>query len=247
MPLTAEQRAAAVGFLTANCDCWKGHEATLNEMADGLLARLRATAETHANNALVANAVKAALGGDAPASPEGIAAVVNEKLCDPAGGKKKPAADDDYTDPADVAANRRTAADSNPANKGTPMGMTEALEKYGTPEDRAVWNAAKRVEKREKLEIVRRLVANISDPDRRKARGNALMREPLGRLEDMLELIPAANGRQAAADAAPRFDGAADFGFSDAPAANDRDGVLANAEVLGTDATDWAALAAETE
>lgn len=224
MPMTAAEKAAAVRTLTTNCACWKGGEATLNGLPDETLSRLAADAETATQNAIVVNSLRTDLDIPPELTGNAMAEMVKGKLTGapvaPGGkqAKAKAGAEDDeaeeYVDPA-----KKTA--TQVANKwGTDSPMktfTDYLRDHGTPDEVATWNAAVRAEKREKLEIVQRLVANVSDPAKRKERGNALLKKSLAELEQIADLLPptANAGPTRRDDVLPpaRFDAAGDFDF----------------------------------
>lgn len=60
MPLTTEQRTEHIGFITANCDCWKGADdvKVLNGFTDEKLVSIKAGVEKSKATEMVANAAK---------------------------------------------------------------------------------------------------------------------------------------------------------------------------------------------
>jgi hypothetical protein len=63
---------------------------------------------------------------------------------------------------------------------GNRLSMDERLRRFGTPEDRAVWNRAKMQERNYRLNLVHQLVGNIEDSRTRSVEGTALLRNNKG-------------------------------------------------------------------
>ena len=111
------------------------------------------------------------------------------------------------------------------------------------PEGREALAELQALSREKKLNVVRKLVANITDPTRRKAQGDRLMSKPINELREMLELVgtPAPRLAPHTRRPSPLFTGAA------APATNA--GATSNAragsEPLVPPSIDYAELVAE--
>ncbi len=109
-------------------------------------------------------------------------------------GNKKVVAEEPDEDDEEYVDNRK---------KGTSM---DRLLANATPQDRAVWNAAKKAMLREKIAVIQRLVANV-DPDQRQAIAMKLLKKSPKQLNLMLQLVPVHNAEPEFV--LPNFGGAA--------------------------------------
>lgn len=212
MPMTKEQREGAIKHLATNCECWKGGEGVLANLADDRLAALRKAVDTHVENANVVNGIREALGEKGKtlavnAMPAFIKAKIDAKEED---GEEEPVDNADMcpecgsemVDGAcpDCAAAKPAAKTPVPAANSQ---MTEAQWLARQPKairDRFLAmnerdKYAQRVLNAEKRKIVDKLVANVArtDPDRAKMIGNKLMKNTIEDLQERLELVPVDN------------------------------------------------------
>lgn len=81
---------------------------------------------------------------------------------------------------------------SNNSEAPKTMTMQELLQ-YASPEDRAVWNHAVEVEKKEREQLVSRLTANVSDPNLKKQLADQFGAMSLPQLRLMTHAVPTAN------------------------------------------------------
>lgn len=187
----ARNKAQAIDFLVANCDCWKDKEGreTLNSLKDARVIKLAEGAEGFANATAVVNAVKEELGEELTANemPEALKKAAAAKA---AKGKGKKDAEPDPKDPEEET---EGDAETPAMNKGKKMTLTERLKTEGTPEERAVWNTAVRLNKAEKVRILNRLVSHIEDDTRRETTFNKLAKKDLADLQELAELLPTSN------------------------------------------------------
>lgn len=75
------------------------------------------------------------------------------------------------------------------------MTFTQRLQTEGTAQERAVWNNAVKIEKRERVKLARQLTANIADEERRKTMFDKLMTKDLEDLMERVELMPPVTNR----------------------------------------------------
>lgn len=180
MKMTANQRAALVGEIVANCDCWKGDEKTLNEMTDEKLQAWAKRAAEEKDAAAVANAAREKYKrryGKEPTANE-MADFLNrptKKKETPVKKKKK------------VTANAAAA----------PAADFAAIIKTAPPEIQAVWNSAVKLANTRKAEIIAALTANCAPEAKPNAVAvyNAMTIE---QLEPLAAAIPPANSYQPA-------------------------------------------------
>lgn len=127
------------------------------------------------------------------------------------------------------------------ARNGRQMTANEWL-RSAPPEIREAVSEGLQARRERKLKVVRRLVGNIANPERRKARGDALMRKPLNELNDMLELVgsPAPRARYAP----PLFTGMAGGAVANSVTGNARDDDE-SALTLGLPTINWKELSKE--
>jgi hypothetical protein len=83
-----------------------------------------------------------------------------------------------------------------------PKSLTEALEQYGTPEERAVWNSAIEVHNRAKGEVIGQLMAHITNEAQRQVVYDYYKDKPIEELRLLLAAQPSA---PAANQAPPRL------------------------------------------
>jgi hypothetical protein len=91
-----------------------------------------------------------------------------------------------------------------------PKSMTEALELFGTPEDKAVWNSAVQIHNQKKTDILAALMAHITDQAQREAVYNLLKDKTIEEL-NFLQILhqPAPANNSSHQQAPPIYQGAA--------------------------------------
>jgi hypothetical protein len=228
MPLTPEQRAQAVTFITANCDCWKkqGDKAatTLNAFDDAQLVAVaqgvRETNDKITTLEAVTNALREA------ASEPGLAvnampAFIKEKMkCDPKKDKDCP------PEKGEKEATKNAA--NVPVAEPVKFRTREEFEAAMPPEVLNVWNTAKAVEASERANLTQRLrqIAANSSPARKALIENKLSTNPdVATMREVLGLVDdGSNGRAPANNSSGA--GAPDFAswLGAAPAVNSGSG-----------------------
>lgn len=194
--MTRQQKIAK---LAVNCDCQKSR-AALNHLSDDVLDLLL---KNPTKNILVANAAPDSSFSDVKGGGKGVRAGV----------------DDDDPNP------KVASEDLNPGEDQKPIGNADQVcnALFGLPAA-AVKSALQftaNAELKEKRQLIRRLTANIADPERKKARAAKLLALNLDELQDMAELLPPPminqepiyNGYQ-------RFSQLTDMSFLESPAVN---------------------------
>jgi hypothetical protein len=74
--------------------------------------------------------------------------------------------------------------------------MTEALELFGTPEDKAVWNSAVQIHNQKKTDVLAALMAHITDTAQREAVYNFLKDKTIEELNLPSDAPPAGADEQ---------------------------------------------------
>lgn len=212
MTLTDKQRREAVGYLTVNCDCWKGGEATLNNkqvITDDQLVRLVKNARKQKQDEVVANAARTGvrLGeGVLVFNAEGRA-VLNEKAegshadVGGSGGTATEAnksklfqeeVDSSVEAGHDVGKGVHTGALPGATNNARTT-VKQYLSRADVPDEvkEVVANGLEAIEA-QKRQLADRLVANLAkdDPDRRVLHAEYMAK----RLPDLKRLIKAHGG-----------------------------------------------------
>ncbi len=190
---TDMDRNATIGWLVANCDCWKAKGPVLankDAFTDEELAKLKAESEKAKADAVVANAARSTGILVANASADDTEAMM--KKC-------KELMDAEKKEPAMNAASRLT------------------------PEEQEDLAFARAEKNRQKAALVERLTANVGDPGRRAQLTASLMQKPLGELHERLELLPPPAEQQGipAQPSAPNYGGAAFGVYNQAPVTKD--------------------------
>lgn len=180
---TEMPKADDIKYLTANCDCWKGKDTVLANMTDAEVASWRKFYDKAKKDEHVANAVVSS--GFTVNSENKIQAVENAGECPKCGGKMKDGKCQScgYTEKATM----------NTLNLDDPKvldAVTGKLFGLTANESKAVMNSAKKVEQRERWNLVHTLTANIEDEVIRKERVGQLLKEPMDRLELIASLMP---------------------------------------------------------
>lgn len=173
-----------VAALTANCDCWKGEEETLNKLSDDKLKKLvenfkrAGTLEKVAeaasagfrdgNNTFVFNADKGTFVKNAFTPKDDTKCAEDDEECKAKEKEKEKVA----------------------ANQQQKPATLQEWEASMPAEARATWNAAKKVERSERQRLVKKLVANIEEPERRQEVGNKLLKKSVDELEELVSLLP---------------------------------------------------------
>ncbi len=210
------ERSAIVQWLTTNCECWKGKQALLDNteaFTDDDLTKLKANEEKLSK--LTTNEVCPGCGKD-----------MTECSCAPA---KTPAAND-------AGAVARVLANSTPTTTPRQLSMKE-WEASMPAEARAVWNSVKAKEQSDREDVVKRLISNVSNKDRKVELAKKYLdhsKYSLDDLKDMVSLLPTANtwqqeepvtnGGFATDSSIPLYHGAS----GGAPTVNDRQEILLN-------------------
>jgi hypothetical protein len=192
-PETTMNRKQTIKHLVSNCECWKGKENVLaNEEAfsDEDIKRLKANADKARADGLVANAARSGFkDGDVEYKfdPEEDSFVAVENADD------EEVVDEEDDEEPPPKKGKGKGKKKFPFNRQEPtVNKTEAEWMKSAPESvKRRLAYAERVENREKLGIVQKLVANIEDDERRQKRGEKLMTNTVAELEEMLELLPA--------------------------------------------------------
>ncbi|HEX6865363.1 MAG TPA: hypothetical protein VF414_21220, partial [Thermoanaerobaculia bacterium] len=194
-------REETLDWLTTNCRHLKGDQArdTLDELPDEALAELRANSEFAAEKTLVCNALATVLPeiNDVVANGGDIEAFLKSKM----GAKDEEEEDmeeDEYEENEDCGEKKGSGMGqlaeedhqmkSNAQKVEKAPSLTEYIKRHGTPEERAVWNSAVKVEREQRVKLLRQLTANVEGDDRRKAVWDALKAKPLDELELLLNL-----------------------------------------------------------
>jgi hypothetical protein len=170
-------RKKIIAHLVTNCAAWKGQETALNAMTDEQL-KLQLNGFPFKKKE-----------GEAPAEEE-------EEEEEPAVNEEE---EEEATSGGGCAPKMNKGKKAPTANR---LSFGEMLEHYATPAEKAVWNHAVAIEKKERQAIVAKLVANIADGERKKAKAKKLLAMPLADLQELAELIPApvTNKRKTAAE-----------------------------------------------
>lgn len=233
-----------VQWLTTNCDCYKKAETALNGMDEATLKTLKAKEEKATANALVVNSLRKDLELPEDLASNEMPAFIKKKMA------KKMGPDDDMDDDDDSDTEKK-------GKKMTGNAKPQTLAEWEASipaEAKQIFNAAKKVERREKAAICNRLVANIKDDEGRRKKFDKLMTKNLAELEELVELIPAPvqnrdeDDEDLFDDGRGRRRGRADYSgageFYEAPVSNadfDADDVLPLPEI------DYAELAKSTD
>ena len=194
--LDANQRKAAVAFLTTNCACWKGKEKILNALTDDELIEFKTDAEKSKQAKAVANAAKAGFfGGKAVRNAE-----------DPEQGIEDVEALLDWlkSAPPDIQASvikkikeammgaAPAAVMDAPADAPPPVGNANTDAEWlkaAPPGIRAVVQNAMAVEQSERESLCERLTANLTSAEERTSAKAALMQKPIPELKGLLKLM----------------------------------------------------------
>lgn len=204
-----------IGFITANCDCWKGQESVLNGLPDSQIQKLRDEAETHKRHELAANVLAK------PLKVGKRTFVYNEAKQElvPATNEFPPKEDDEDEEEEEEMADNKKKATAN------AKPITERL----TPAELQVWNLATEIHDERKREIVGKLTANIADQAKKQRLTDNLMKKTLPDLRDMLELqAPAAPTVNRLSADLPEWARVADFSGQGAPVPAALNGSVAN-------------------
>lgn len=190
-------RDQVIAFITTNGECWKGSGAKeyLSKLSEPELTLIQNSVQANVKNAVIANA---ALEGFADGNKtfkfdeEANAFTVNcmdGDMDEPKKGKKAKGKK------AQIAANE-DPDDDNDDEEETPTVRNQQLSfeewmNAAPVEVQEVVSNARDITNEAKQGIVTKLVANLSDPKQKKAKGDWLMSKPLNELKDMLSLLPA--------------------------------------------------------
>jgi hypothetical protein len=193
---TDMNKAQLVSWLTTNCDCWKGADKVLNTMEDDQLKKLKVNAEKAHEDAVVVNAVrsklKAAGATDDDLTANEMPAFIEEKIEDKK--KAKPAAGSaDGENPEPEEDEEVTMEDDVPKPTGNRKVTLKQMLANASPEEKAVWDTAVRINNEAKKSLVRRLVANVQNPEVRKKLVANHMKKTVEQLELEVQAIPTAN------------------------------------------------------
>jgi aspartate carbamoyltransferase regulatory subunit len=194
-----------VSFLTANCDCWKGDEKTLNALPDEKLVKLRGEVE----KTLAANAVVESLAELQPTlTVNSMPDFIKKKM----GVQPEEDEEEEEEEVKKPTGNKAKPAPTKPTLKDWEASMP--------PEALAVWNSAKKVVHTKKAEIIAHLTANVSG-DAKKNLIAVLGKKDMDELETLALLAPkpTQNADDDFSYLAPDFSGAA----GGPPVANDED------------------------
>lgn len=186
--LTAKQRKAYVNYLTVNCDCWKGEEATLNGMSDDQLRKLKKREDQAAGHSAVVNALSASFGQDLlTVNAEDLAGELRKRVT---GNADSPAAEaDDSVDDEELMPKKKGK------KKVTANSTAEWLARDDVPQEvkEVVANSIK-ADKQRKAALVGRLIANVQEEDRRKAMFSKYMKMSTPDIQELVSLMPGRGG-----------------------------------------------------
>lgn len=202
---TDMDRNATIGWLVANCDCWKTKGPVLankDAFTDAELALLKTSAEKAGQDALLANAARAGLGDRLVANASADDTEAMMKKCKELMDAEK----------------------KEPAVNVAPAPVASRL----TPEEQEDLAFARQEKNRQKAVLVERLTANVADPARKAELAKKYMAKELEDLQERLEIMPPADsqdGMTANGPPLPIFYGAAGAP-PQAPAKDDSDNLL---------------------
>lgn len=188
-------RTQLVNWLTTNCACWKGKEEVLkNEksFSDDDLKSLKANAE---NSTLAINTLRevgTTLGLDKGATLDDLktaVTTVNEKA--KMGGKADPSDDEDDEDDDKKGKGKMKTNKEVLINALKEIPEKEVLELF--PSLKQTVNAAGEVVNEKRMELMRQLVANVSNESEKKAKLLKLKNKSLPELREMLEFVGTRN------------------------------------------------------
>lgn len=163
-----------VKWLTTNCKCFAGKEKVLNELTEDDLKGMKAKEEKDKENEAVANAAR-----------KGFKSGNQQFDYDPKTNQfvSNTVVDDKKVDDK--------KADDTTNNKQKETKMTLQEWENGMPEEaKAVWNASKKVEAKERARLVNVIITNASgDKDKLKQK---LMLKSIEDLEELVDMMPKA-------------------------------------------------------
>jgi hypothetical protein len=203
-----------IAYLTTNCKCWEGKEAVLEDMSEDDVSEFYEAARRSEENEAVVNAVREVRPG----------LTVNAM---PAFLKKmrKGAEDDEDEEDEEEREKMDFAPKKTRRARKSLAGITDKSKRIHNEEDdplgddrrprtldevldstpdgkhwREVLNSAKQVDLERRQQLVRRLVANIDDEDRRRAKAKKLIGLSVPELEDLIDLLPKGDTRNRRGD-----------------------------------------------
>ena len=178
----AFDKTKAVSYLTANCGCWKGQEATLNAMSDDQLkAHLdHVTKEIADRNRLTTVVNTFAQGVKLGAATLTVNAEGKPVVRNAEGEECAP------DDVKCLEMMKEKAPPVPPAMNAAQKPLTLSEWEATMPtEARAVWNAAKDVEQQERRRLVTALVGNVADDAARKGAAAIYLKMDLPQLRQL--------------------------------------------------------------
>lgn len=199
MAMDRKTRKAAVAFLTHNCDCWRGDKgaAALNALTDDQLEAVAVGYNNGKALELTANAI--GFDGVYNEMPEFVKAKMHGK------DEEEDEMMEDDEDDEDAEGDRTYNAYTPPPGRTpAPTKPRQLSERdwmaMAPPSIRSAVVNAQKAELKEKQEIVKKLVANCADPDKRKSKAKLLINKSVDELNELLELVPPPAPRQSKGD-----------------------------------------------
>lgn len=191
-------KAKTIGFITANCDCWKGKEAVLNGLDEPVLVDLELGVKRIGEKLALANNVLKEIGAPDTLTVNEMPAFIKSKMgtakegaastkcpkCKTgtmSGGK---CAECGYTEGKEPTKNEQT-----PPPEKKPMTLNEMLAS-ASPEERETWETAVRITANEKNNLIERLVANAPTDAAKKAAREVYAPMKISQLEALASALP---------------------------------------------------------
>ena len=179
-----------VAYLTANCECWKGEDATLNEFDVKKLRHLVDDHKAAVTNAEVVEAVRNELdlADDEELTANAMPAFLAKK-------KEAAVAPEDDEEEEDDTEEMPVKNKKKPVANAAPRGWANMKEWMDDPtsapaEVKALVANSARINQREKNKLIERLTANVA-ADRKKAVVATLNAKSVEELETLTALLPA--------------------------------------------------------
>ena len=236
-------REQTINWLATNCECWKGGQAdkdTLNTFTDAKLKQLKDAGERSlaANTAIVQIAKDLKLPGDLPVA--NMPASIKEKM-----GGTPPPEEEEEDEEGEITIKTNKGTKTPAANGNT---LASWMNDPNLPPEvrETVQNGLKR-DKQEKIEVIRKLIVHVKDPEARKLAINRLKGKSLDDLKERLALMPVAAAPKAPVDNQDEDDySAALYPGDGAPATNSSLTADEMDDVLALPTINFKELAAET-
>jgi len=202
MQLRPDQKQAAITYLVTNCDCWKNKEKVLNSLDDETLIDVLKDVRNRQEDTVIANSVKSGIKiGNEIVKYDSEKKTIVKNACG-SGDEEDPEIDEeDHRVPSELVNPKKKVAPSRtttPTVEKVQNAMTSeqfdqlCINHFGQSAAtiKSGMDILTQMEQTKRQNLVKRLVANVHDDERKKVLATNLLKKPISELETMVELLP---------------------------------------------------------